>query len=220
MKQRCSNPKYKGSASYAGRGITYDSKWETFEGFLEDMGERPAIEYSLDRIDNNGNYCKDNCQWITKSENSKKRWYIMANNLQHIHILVKAKIREPKALSISGLHTWVDMAVRAQKLAPIAGPFVTNVDDPGNEGPTGGVHIKTSHMAFHIWDNLNIIQADLYTCGELDIKKFINEFVVFDVVQLEYLVIDRADGFKIIKSGKINGFKENSLYNSMEELHA
>ena len=73
MKDRCSNPNNNRYARYGGRGITYDPKWETFEGFLEDMGEKPSKDYSIDRIDNNGNYCKDNCQWITKSDNLKKR---------------------------------------------------------------------------------------------------------------------------------------------------
>lgn len=121
--------------------------------------------------------------------------------LKHIHILVKGHIREPKALSISGLHNWVDMIVRKQKLEPIAGPFVTNVDDPGNEGPTGGVHIKTSHMAFHIWDRLNIIQADLYTCGDLSVQTFLDDFLVFDPTHLDYLVLDRESGFNVIEAG-------------------
>jgi hypothetical protein len=67
MKERCSNPNHKTACYYVTRGITYDSKWEKFEGFLEDMGIAPD-GLSLERIDNNGNYCKANCKWATHFE--------------------------------------------------------------------------------------------------------------------------------------------------------
>jgi len=69
MKSRClSHP------SYVSNGITYCEKWESFEGFLEDMGNRPSPKHSLGRIDNNGNYCKENCRWATSyTQNINKR---------------------------------------------------------------------------------------------------------------------------------------------------
>jgi hypothetical protein len=73
MKRRCNCPNQNGYARYGGRGITYDPKWETYEGFYADMGDRPGVGYDLDRIDNNGNYCKENCRWITHAENCKNR---------------------------------------------------------------------------------------------------------------------------------------------------
>lgn len=73
LKRRCDCPNQTGYERYGGRGISYDPKWETFEGFYEDMGDRPGDNYDLDRIDNNGNYCKENCRWVTHAENCKNR---------------------------------------------------------------------------------------------------------------------------------------------------
>ena len=56
MKTRCDNPKNKYYDYYGGRGITYDPKWKTFEGFWEDTGENYSDELTLNRRDNDGNY--------------------------------------------------------------------------------------------------------------------------------------------------------------------
>jgi len=72
MRQRCFNPKDPKYPNYGGRGITIDPRWMVFETFLEDMGVCPD-KHSIDRIDNNANYCKANCKWSTNKEQCNNR---------------------------------------------------------------------------------------------------------------------------------------------------
>lgn len=82
MRSRCSNPNVERYAEYGGRGISVCKRWLVFENFLDDMGQPPSIEYSIDRIDRNGNYCPENCRWATIQEqnnNQRKNVFITLN---------------------------------------------------------------------------------------------------------------------------------------------
>lgn len=72
MKARCTNENSRDYKNYGGRGISYDPRWESFEHFLEDMGE-PGPGMTLDRINNMGNYSKDNCRWASRSMQSQNK---------------------------------------------------------------------------------------------------------------------------------------------------
>lgn len=72
MKQRCLNSKHKKYNIYGGRGITICESWYCFENFLADMGERPKGK-TIDRIDNELGYFKNNCRWATVSEQNYNR---------------------------------------------------------------------------------------------------------------------------------------------------
>lgn len=72
MHDRCSRKAHPHFHNYGGRGITVCSAWDDFANFYEDMGERPD-GYSLDRIDVNQGYFKENCKWSSKKEQSNNR---------------------------------------------------------------------------------------------------------------------------------------------------
>lgn len=76
MKDRCYRAKCKDYKNYGGRNIKVCERWlNSFENFYADLGPKPfpKILYSLDRINNNGNYEPSNCKWSTNSQQSNNR---------------------------------------------------------------------------------------------------------------------------------------------------
>lgn len=81
MMKRCLNPNAKQFLNYGGRGIGVCERWQCFDNFLADMGQRPP-DTSLDRINNEGNYEPGNCRWATRvqqNRNTRQNQYIEFN---------------------------------------------------------------------------------------------------------------------------------------------
>jgi len=125
--------------------------------------------------------------------------------LYHKHLLVNAKVKSPmkeESAAIAFLQDLVDKI----DMKIIKGPFAAYVDKDGNKGLTAIVMIETSHIAFHIWDEVDpgLIQFDLYTCGQLELDRVISLFKeTFDVVNMDYVLFDRENGFKIEAEGSL-----------------
>ena len=84
MKERCYNTKNSSYKDYGKRGIIVCDRWlGSFESFVRDMGERPA-GYVIDRINNDGNYCPENCRWTSVTENNR-------NKRNNVHLWFNSK---------------------------------------------------------------------------------------------------------------------------------
>ena len=69
MKDRCRNEKSKDYAGYGGRGIKICERWEkSFLNFYADMGPKPTLQHTIERLDNDRDYEPSNCKWATKTE--------------------------------------------------------------------------------------------------------------------------------------------------------
>lgn len=107
MRKRCENPACKSYPNYGGRGIKVCERWQKFENFLADMGERPSSMHEIDRIDNDLGYQPDNVQWIddgrAQTRNRRKQrgassryrgvdWW--NNSAWRARITIDGKVRE------------------------------------------------------------------------------------------------------------------------------
>lgn len=86
MRERCSNPNHVGYKNYGGRGITVCDRWaNSYINFLADMGRRPSLKHSINRIDNDGNYCPENCEWTTQKRqggNTRLTIFLVINGVR------------------------------------------------------------------------------------------------------------------------------------------
>lgn len=73
IRYRCNNKNSSGYKYYGAKGIKLCDRWESFENFLADMGDRPSRQHSIDRIDPRGDYTPSNCRWLLKNRQNNNR---------------------------------------------------------------------------------------------------------------------------------------------------
>lgn len=123
MRERCLYKKNKRYNKYGGAGIEIDPEWSDFNKFLSDMGERPSGK-TLDRIDPNGGYFKENCQWADTTQqcfNQRKRKDNKSGKagVKKEGNKWRAEIKKNKILYNLGLFAEFELAVQARESAEI-----------------------------------------------------------------------------------------------------
>lgn len=146
MIQRCTNPKNSEYHNYGGRGITICNQWMTDrESFIEwafASGYRQGL--SIDRIDNNGNYCPENCRWATPKEqaaNMRKNLYITLCGETHMYSDWPAIL----GLSKSGFRKRLELGWSEEKIVNTPKGSIKGHGDPSkavDQYTRGGIFVR------------------------------------------------------------------------------
>lgn len=102
MLQRILNPKNKDYHNYGGRGLTISKRWQTFNNFHADMGDKPK-GLTLERVDNNKGYCKSNCIWATRKTQANNQRPKKLTNTDIISIRTLLELGSMKQKDIAKL---------------------------------------------------------------------------------------------------------------------
>ena len=126
----------------------------------------------------------------------------MSGVIKHKHLIIRAETKktpeDPK-----WLHSWLVQVVGDIGMDICQGPITAYVDVPGNKGLTGVVIIETSHIAVHIWDEVNpgLLQMDVYSCADFNPQQIFDKIEeAFEPVKLEYKFLDREKSLTTIES--------------------
>ena len=119
----------------------------------------------------------------------------MHQAIQHKHIIIRAECNEPPMWPDDAIAWWNQLVkdIGMKKLDVEHNPICGYVDTPGNSGLTIAGIIETSHIAMHVWDELDpaLIQLDVYTCSSLDTKVVMNALQQFEPISIESKYLDR-----------------------------
>jgi len=116
--------------------------------------------------------------------------------LVHKHLIIRAEASRPP-MDEEQLKSWMLDFIASINMKVFMGPFVKYCNMPGNRGITAVAIIETSHIAMHIWDEPKpaLMQFDVYSCGEFDVKDICNKIKEeFDVKKIEYKYLNRETG--------------------------
>ena len=114
---------------------------------------------------------------------------------QHKHLIVRADIGWcPQKEDLNKISDWIRSLIKKIDMKLLAGPYTTYINEKGNKGMTSVAIIETSHIALHIWDEVNpgLMQLDVYSCADFnppDVFDKVNE--LFQTIKMEYKFLDR-----------------------------
>jgi hypothetical protein len=96
MKARCYDKNTVGYKNYGGRGISVCARWlgnNGFVNFLADMGKKPSAKHTVERTNNDGDYCPENCRWATRKEqgNNKRNNVVITINGETMPLMAWVK---------------------------------------------------------------------------------------------------------------------------------
>lgn len=131
MKYRCGgiSTSARGQRNYSERGITYCVRWEKFENFYEDMREGYSDDLTIERINVNGHYCKENCRWATNMEqqSNKRNNRVIPYQGDQIHL---AEFCRRTGMSRGKVTTYLNRGLTGDEAAAAAQASTYNMGRP------------------------------------------------------------------------------------------
>jgi S-adenosylmethionine/arginine decarboxylase-like enzyme len=120
--------------------------------------------------------------------------------LEHKHLIVRAELNNPPNCT-TAIEAWMKKLVKQIDMNILMGPYSVYSDMVGNRGLTAVTIIETSHIALHVWDEVEpaLAQLDVYTCSALNIEDVFDAMKEWDPVKVEYKYIDRENQLTLIE---------------------
>lgn len=128
----------------------------------------------------------------------------MGKILEHKHLIVRAELNNPPNCTTS-IDAWMKKLVKQIDMNILMGPYSVYSDMVGNRGLTAVTIIETSHIALHVWDEVEpaLAQLDVYTCSTLNIEDVFEAIAEWKPVKVEYKYIDRENQLTLIEKSVI-----------------
>lgn len=149
MVRRCNNPLDSGWNDYGARGISVTNEWMDVTTFISDMESSYKEGYTLERLDVNGNYCKENCIWLVKSLQAKNKRMYKTNSvgLSGVNIIFNKGIETVQARFQSShkryKKTWSLVKYTKEAALELAREWLTMKYKEFNFGITHGINNET-----------------------------------------------------------------------------
>lgn len=124
----------------------------------------------------------------------------MGKILEHKHLIVRAELNNPPNCT-TAIEAWMKKLVKQIDMNILMGPYSVYSDMVGNRGLTAVTIIETSHIALHVWDEVEpaLAQLDVYTCSALNIEDVFEAMNEWELVKVEYKYIDRENQLTLIE---------------------